>query len=715
MTFRLFLVGFVSMLAQVVILRELNVAFYGIELIYALAIGAWLGSTATGALILRSREASRAGIAFLFLFLAWVLPLDIFFLRGSRVIFSGVPGAYLSFFSQLAIMLLSVAPAGIPLGLLFQWAARLYVEKGRGMALAYAVESAGALLGGLASTLVVRWDFQNFTLAILCAMVCMIPAAYPRPALSGRSPAIVLAPILVLALAFSGPVERMTSSWNHRGLLAVRDTPYGRITVTGSSGQIAVFENDALAFETQDREIEAFSHLPALQHSSPLRKVLVLGGMDGTVKELLKYGPERIDWVELNRTEVDLVMPHLPAETRASACDGRVSLRFTDPRRFVQGRGDYDLVMVGMAEPVSGQANRFYTREFFSACASLMKPDGILALRLRSGENLWTPAAKGRVASIHAALNAVFPEVLFLPGETNVVTGSSSPLPTDPEILVDRWRRLAIPTLLISPPYIRYLYSNDRFFEIRDMLKKVKAPMNTDLRPICYKYTLMIWLSKLFPSLASKDMSGWGVISFGSSGAWLFGAAVAIFFLTIRKRKGIRRILLAGTAGFAGMALESVLILFYQVKYGVLYQDIGVLLMSFMAGLASGVWAIEKAQARAAGRTNGARLVTGGLLLGFCALCAFVYWQLYSGHAAGLLETGSMLAAAGFVVAGLFVCAAGYNPAEQGRAASSLYAADLFGGCVAALLAGLLAIPSAGLLTTTLGAGLAAVSALLLL
>ena len=205
-----------------------------------------------------------------------------------------------------------------------------------------------------------------------------------------------------------------------------------------------------------------------------------------------------------------MVLSHVPAEMRDWSTDARVSLRIADPRRFVQGRGAYDLIMVGMAEPVSGQANRFYTRDSSAACASLMKPGGIIALRLHSGENLLTPAAKGRMESIYAALNAVFPEVLFLPGETNVVTGSFAPLPTDPEILIGRWRRLAIPTLLISPPYIRYLYSNDRFFEIRDMLKTVKAPMNTDLRPICYQYTLMIWLSKFFPSLASKDMSQWG-------------------------------------------------------------------------------------------------------------------------------------------------------------------------------------------------------------
>jgi hypothetical protein len=163
------------------------------------------------------------------------------------------------------------------------------------------------------------------------------------------------------------------------------------------------------------------------------------------------------------------------------------------------------------------------------------------------------------------------------------------------------------------------------------------------------------------------------------------------------------------------MALESVAMLYYQVKYGVLYQDIGVLLMSFMAGLASGAWAIERAQGGVRGRMKRVRFWCGGLMLGFCVLCGFVYGQLYSGHAAGLVETGAILAAAGFVVAGIFVCAGRYDLPDQGKVVSPLYAADLFGGCAAALLAGLFVIPSAGLLTTTLWAGSSTAVALLLL
>jgi len=47
----LLLVGLVSILGQAVLLRELNVAFFGVDLIYALSLGFWLIWTALGALI----------------------------------------------------------------------------------------------------------------------------------------------------------------------------------------------------------------------------------------------------------------------------------------------------------------------------------------------------------------------------------------------------------------------------------------------------------------------------------------------------------------------------------------------------------------------------------------------------------------------------------------------------------------------------------------
>lgn len=72
----LFLTGFVSLIGQIILLRELTVAFFGIELIYLIALGVWLLLTALGAIAGRRRHAPSPGrTATLFLVFALCLPL----------------------------------------------------------------------------------------------------------------------------------------------------------------------------------------------------------------------------------------------------------------------------------------------------------------------------------------------------------------------------------------------------------------------------------------------------------------------------------------------------------------------------------------------------------------------------------------------------------------------------------------------------------------
>ena len=74
----LFLTGFVSILGQIVLLRELNIAFRGIELIYTFAFSAWLIGTALGvSLGKRNYIPSQNKIIILFLFIGGYLLLNI--------------------------------------------------------------------------------------------------------------------------------------------------------------------------------------------------------------------------------------------------------------------------------------------------------------------------------------------------------------------------------------------------------------------------------------------------------------------------------------------------------------------------------------------------------------------------------------------------------------------------------------------------------------
>ena len=130
--------GFLSILGQVVLLRELAVASFGVELIYLVGLGVWMLGSATGALIdWRARVPRRAGIAWLLVAVAGLIPCAVAFVRAGRLAFGGVPGAYSPFTAQLALTAIALGPPAVALGLLFQWSARNQAFNGGTLAAAY--------------------------------------------------------------------------------------------------------------------------------------------------------------------------------------------------------------------------------------------------------------------------------------------------------------------------------------------------------------------------------------------------------------------------------------------------------------------------------------------------------------------------------------------------------------------------------------------------
>jgi spermidine synthase len=180
--------------------------------------------------------------------------------------------------------------------------------------------------------------------------------------------------------------------------------------------------------------------------------------------------------------------------------------------------------------------------------------------------------------------------------------------------------------------------------------------------------------------------------------------------------------MLVAAAGFMGMVLETILILYYQVKHGVLYQDIGLLLMSFMAGLALGAMIINREMARPITNRMLSRWYGISLLIGFCFLCALVGMGVTMSISAGLVEISCLLAIAGFLVAGIFAYASLHESGspsscgieDQKNLISPLYSADLIGGCLGTLLGSLILIPLVGMNVTTWGMLLLAAFSILL-
>jgi hypothetical protein len=320
------------------------------------------------------------------------------------------------------------------------------------------------------------------------------------------------------------------------------------------------------------------------------------------------------------------------------------------------------------------------------------------------------------MVSIYRSAKAAFRDVLFLPGSTNVVLCSNEPLPRDPEIPAARLRERHISAKLISAAYLRYLYGNDRFTQVSAILTNGTAPANTDNRPICYQYTVMLWLSKFFPSLAGLDLSRTSRRALRPAvPEWSVFAAAVCLFLLYRRREWLRLPLLMGTTAFLGMVLETLLLLYYQVKNGVLFQDLGILLMSFMAGLTAGALALHRLKGIEGERQQRMPKSLGiGLVLSFVPLAG---WLAYRGHTdtgMRLPETAILLGVSGFLVAAVFAYASLSDRRHARDLIAPLYSADLIGGCLASLVATLILVPMLGLEATSAWMIPAAILAVLL-
>lgn len=715
----LLLTGVVSIIGQTVLLRELNVAFSGVELIYPIALGVWMLLTAAGVLI-GGRRPSIGRLALLMLLLAISAPLGLLFLRASHLIFGAIPGACLPCPPQMAALVIALLPMGLLSGYLFREAAEFHAERGLSFIGAFGIESAGALVGGLLATLCFRYGVQNLAVAFACTLIAGASSFFLFPRKGGRlgrMAALALSAVMIVGLYQSPRLDQRMTGWNHPGFLVTRDSPSGRITATVFAGELSVFKNGALALKTGGAEAEIFANLTALQHPEPRRILLFGGGWDGTLRELLRHRPVRIDAVLHDLDPVSPLRRYLPAETRASLADPAVRLSRADPRQFLRQSGfAWDLILVDMTAPASGETNRFYTREFFAQCALRLHPGGVVALRLPAAESLRTSEADNyRMASVYKAFASIFPEILVLPAATTIMTASSAPLPRLPETLTDRLRERGLQSRLVTPTSIRGLFADDRFSAVEKRLQAAAVPANTDIRPAAYPFAVTTWLARCFPTLAPAVLSRFGFLGQGLTAiGWILGIAVPLFFFGSRLRPAWRRTLLAAVAGFLCAVAEAVLLLAYQAKTGLLYQEIGFLSAAFMAGLALGAPLFRDLIAGTGARKKRMRGWGIALLAGFGIIQFAAFGIFTGGFGGGLLLTAVLLAATGLHGGGLFAyaCLSGVRGPE--KVTAPLSAANWIGGGFGAILGGLALIPLFGFAGTLTGMIALAALALLL-
>ncbi|MBN1938823.1 MAG: hypothetical protein JW843_04505 [Candidatus Aminicenantes bacterium] len=672
-------IGFSGVVVQALLIRDFLTLFEGNELTVSLVLFLWLLVTGAGSLagsgagccrsIYDGNHADKAKTAIHSLFFIPLVLFPLIFVGKSLLFSPGVEAGPLAMSGFLAFILV---PFCFLNGFSFTFSARVLKREGRSLGTVYGWESAGGAAGGLFVTGMVLTGLPSLTILGLAGSFFFILTALLR----GKRRLIrwVLPAAFLAAAAFVQvfDVDRLIVQRFHPNeeIAGTASGSSGRLTVTRTAGQVNVYENGILVHAAgntiAEEELAAF----ALVQTGRPDSVLIIGGLlTGLAGEASKYGSGRIDVMEpdpgLFRLAGTLGLAEESASVRLIRKTPAAWLRAADTR--------YGAVLINLPGPLSLNLNRFYTADFFRRVRGVLEPDGIVAAVLPGTANYVSENAAATLGPVIRAALEAFREALVFPGENSYLLMSDRPLTTD--ILTGLQER-GVQNLYVNPDYFDATLFRDRVERLNREIGPAAVP-NSDLKPAAFLAQIRWWLGR-FP----EDI------------LWP-GAILLTILLLLGIFTGNSRLAGMFLLGAASSGWSVTLLLLLQITAGAIYQWTGLLLGTFMVGLAAGS-AIGPRLLRADSLKSEA-LPLGGFILVSVLAGVFSPGLAYGRGPVGIKLP--VLFALGFIVAAAVgACFAVWavkldrGPGKSDR----LYGYDLLGSAAGAVGFPMVALPLAG-------------------
>ncbi|MEW5822107.1 MAG: hypothetical protein AB1782_18075 [Cyanobacteriota bacterium] len=598
-----FLIGLISITSQIILLREFYVVFCGIEIAFGIVLSNWLLLTGAGSILSNFIVNKVTNIKQLFtlsiLIPTILLPLQITFIRSLSAIANLPDGENFSLLNIWLYSFIILIPGCISIGMEFNYACELHNLSNKNKTSTgnkiYMYETLGALLGSLLLTFIFLDRFNPLTLSLFlfCITILFTSLFY-------RNKSILYLSLLLLLLLVS-PLSTNISSFidNYRWQNICSDfivkesieSNYGNISIIEYSGEKSLYINSKNSANLSDNySYQNIIHVSANQ-SSDISNILIIGsGYNGIITELLKYKPDQIDYIEPEYKVFDIIKSYINDENQNSLCHKKLNLIVDDPRHYVNNtETKYDLIINTEPDPFNSSINRFYTVEYYKNIKKILTPGGIYAFKLSSSDTYFGPEMLKLNSSIYQTLSKAFGNILIIPGSTAIILASDKKLITSSEKLQNKYNKSNINSDYFYPEIFEQLLQPEKILFVEKEIKNYKEYLiNTDSNPISYLLNVYIYnkytdsSNKIFDIL-NKITLYWLII--------IFVIIISIITLVeILFNKSFYQIYSMFILGFSGISLNIILMLIFQSNYGVLYHYIGLIIAVFMFGIATGCY-----------------------------------------------------------------------------------------------------------------------------
>jgi len=659
--------GLSSVTTQLLTIREFLTQFQGNEITISLVLFCWLLLTGLGSLAAKAVKRPFRGLYTILVLIVALWPLlQLIGIRALRETFF-THGLSPGFYPIFLYIFLTITPYCFLIGFVLPYAQKVLnagdyrFESGD----LYITDSIGDILGGvLFSFLLVYWLKPFCTIAVTSSLLIVVALFL---LLKRRRRLLLLAGLAATfffcSYSLNSLFENSTLAHQYGNIVRYLESPFGRIVVTREGDQHTFWESGTPLYSGSNIvKSEEKVHYPLSQLEGVENVLLVSGGLGETMAEVSKYGPARVDYVELD--------PHLTGAALEMNIIEKVpflEIMNTDGRHYIKkATRKYDAIIIDLPDPETFQINRFFTSEFFSLAKKILKQEGVLSMSIEYSQNYLSEIRKKKLSTLYNTARLHFQKVIVLPGEEAYF------LCRDGELWSDIPSRLESKSIRTS--YIEgFFYGNvteERIKRLQEGLDRNEY-INTDFEPRLLNIVFQEWFKKH------------GV----SPRYFLFTLLVlTIIYVLLMKREEY----ILFSTGLATMGVEMLVIFAFQVIYGYIYLQIGAIVTAFLLGLLPGalmgkLWASEDTK----------KLVVSELFL-LSLLFLFFIWIAYFRSELHPLYFLAYCFSFSFFCGFQFPVAASII-GEKGSPAAGCLAADLCGAAVGTLATGTLLIPFWGI------------------
>jgi len=609
-----FVTGISGIVAQTLLIRELLVVFEGNEFSLGLIFGNWLLLESVGCYFVGKKIEYIKDKILNFVFLQILFSLGFFIslwlARNIKFLLKIPFGVTLDldliFFTTILTLLLP----SIIHGALFTYSTKILqqdeeknVEK---ISNVYIFETLGTIFGGIIFTYIFIKFFSTFEVVsiifLLNLLCCIILSFYNFK----NKKILVLTTftsfVFIVLMFFNFPnyIERKTLDrfWYGQDIIYYKNSIYNNIVVIKQNQQYTFFTNSYPLLSVPHIDnifVEEIVHIPLGIIKKPEQTLIFGKGVGGIINELLKYKELKIDYVELDKEllktfknlSVDILKKELTSQNLSvHYVDGCYFLKNTDKK--------YDFVLIGFSEPKDLQINRFFTLEFFKILNTKISDEGIVVLQLPGSYVYLSKQLAELNKCIISTAKKVFKFVNVLPGDYNIILCSNfdiSDFLTSQKISLNLKEKNILVDVL-NEKYLDYRFNKEKINWFYKRLENVDAKLNYSFLPSAVFYSINYWTSKVSPKFFKyfnkiKMLKGGNFIFYLLVSTSLIIVALLLFTKSLIATSSVY---ICASTGSASMLLHLTLVFSFQVLYGYIYYQIGLLISFFMLGSILGAY-----------------------------------------------------------------------------------------------------------------------------